>query len=140
MAITERTYNVPLRKAFQKAPMYRRAKKAVTALRIFIAKNMKSEEVLIGPRVNEKIWEKGIKSPPHHVKVNAVKDDKDNVVRVELVGFEFKPKEKKEKKQKAEGLAGKIQEKLGVKEGKEAKTEKKEETKEAKPKQDKPKA
>ncbi len=112
--VIERTYNIPLRKEFQKAPKYKRAKKAVTALREFVVKHMKSSNVLIGPKLNLKIWEKGIKNPPHHVKVNVVKDEKEDVVRVELFGFEFKPKEKKEKVEKATGLAGKIQEKLGT--------------------------
>jgi large subunit ribosomal protein L31e len=111
----ERTYTVPLRKEYQKAPKYRRAKKAVNALRAFMQRHMKCENILIGPRLNMKIWERGMKSPPHHVKVNAFKDEKEDVVRVELFGFEFKPKEKKEKKEKAAGLAGKIQEKLAPK-------------------------
>ena len=113
----ERTYTIPLRKEFQKAPKYRRAKRAINALRTFVAKHMKSDNVLIGPRLNLKIWEHGIKNPPHHVKVTAVKDEKEDTVRVELFGFEFKAKEKKEKKDKAApGLAGKIQEKLAAKE------------------------
>jgi len=125
MAIIERIYNIPLRREYQKAPMYRRAKKAVIALREFVVKNMKSDDVLIGPKLNLKIWERGITNPPHHVKVTAIKDDKGQV-RVELFGFEFKPKEKKEKKEKkATGLAGKLQEKLGT-----TKEEKKEEPKE----------
>jgi large subunit ribosomal protein L31e len=138
MAITERTYTVPLRKEFQKAPKYRRAKKAVNALRAFMQRHMKTDDVLIGPQLNMKLWERGIKNPPHHVKVTAIKDDKDNVARVELFGFEFKQKEKKEKKPKATGLAGKIQEKLGVgAEKKEEKAEAKEEKKETRPEQEK---
>jgi len=159
MAILERTYTIPLRHEYLKAPMYRRAKKAVIALRAFVVKHMKSDDVLIGPKLNLKIWERGITNPPHHVKVTATKDDKGQV-RVELFGFEFKPKEKKEKKEKkAPGLAGKLQEKLATTESKkeepkEIKSEKKElkkqekktespEKKEAvpkKPKTEKPKA
>jgi large subunit ribosomal protein L31e len=112
----ERTYTIPLRKEFLKVPKYKRTKKAVTAVREFIQKHMKSDDVLIGPKLNLKLWERGIRSPPHHVKVNAVKDEKTKTVRVELFGFEFKPKEKKEKTPKASGLAGKLQEKLGGKE------------------------
>jgi len=50
----ERTYNVPLRKEWLKAPMYRRSKKAVTALTEFAAKHMKTdiENVKIGKQVN----------------------------------------------------------------------------------------
>jgi len=124
----ERTYTIPLRKAFMKAPKYRRAKRAVNALREFVQKHMKSDNVLIGPKLNLKIWEHGIKVPPHHVKVTAIKDEKEGTVRVELFGFEVKAKEKKEKKDKPEGLAGKIQEKLGGKEEKPTKKEEKTET------------
>jgi ribosomal protein L31E len=79
----ERTYNVPLRKEWLKAPMYRRSKKAVTALTEFAAKNMKTsiENVKIGKQVNLLIWKNGIKNPPHHVKVNMVKED-DGIVKV----------------------------------------------------------
>ena len=118
----ERTFIIPLRKEFQKAPKYKRAKKAVTALREYLIKHMRNKNVLIGPKVNLKIWERGIKNPPHHVKVTAY-EDKEGVVRAELFGFEFKPKDKKEVKKKASGLAGKIQDKLGPKDDKEEKTE-----------------
>ena len=113
MAAVERTYNVPLRKAWLKAPYYKRAKKAVNAVREYLQKHMKSEDVLLGPRLNMKIWEKGITNPPHHVKVTAVKDDK-GTVRAELFGFDFKKTEKKQVKKapKAGGLAGKLQKKL----------------------------
>lgn len=120
MAVIERTYNVPLRSEWLKTPKYRRAKKAVAAVRAYVEKHMKSDSVLIGPMLNLKIWEHGIKNPPHHVKVNAVKDEK-GLVRVELVGFEFKEKVKKDttKKPQAKGLAGKIQKKLEETKGEE---------------------
>jgi len=113
----ERTYTIPLRKEFQKAPSYKRAKKAIKAIREFMQRHMKSENILIGPKLNLKIWENGIKNPPKSVKVNAVKD-KEETVRVELFGFDFKKKEKSEKSAKPTGIAGKLQEKLGGKEEK----------------------
>jgi ribosomal protein L31E len=116
MALIEQTYTIPLRKEYQKAPKYRRAKKAINAVRAFVQKHMKTEEVLIGPKLNLKIWEHGIKNPPHHVKVTAIRDDKEGLTRVELFGFEFKKQEKKEKKEKPKGMAGKLQETLGTKE------------------------
>lgn len=127
MADLERTYNVPLRKEFQKAPPYKRAKKAIKALKEFLVKNMKSENVLLGPKVNEKIWEKGIKNPPHHVKITAIKNP-EGEVRAELFGFEFKKKQAAKKKEKKKsGLMGKLQEKVEeAKGGKEETAEKKE--------------
>ncbi|MBW2965160.1 50S ribosomal protein L31e [Candidatus Woesearchaeota archaeon] len=112
----ERTYTIPLRKEWLKTPRYKRAKKAITAVREFVTKHMKSETVLIGPKLNLKVWEHGIKNPPCRIKVTCWKDEKENVTRVELFGFKFEKKEKKEKEKKPTGLAGKIQEKLGPKE------------------------
>ena len=80
----ERTYNVPLRKEYMKAPRWNRTKKAVTALRQFLVKHMKSENVLLSKELNEEMWKHGIKNPPHHVKVKATKDDK-GVVKAELL-------------------------------------------------------
>lgn len=94
--VLERVYNVPLRKEYQKAPNWRRTPKAVKALRQFISKHMKSENVLIGKYANLELWKHGIKNPPHHIKVNAVKDDK-GVVKAELVELSGKAKRELEK-------------------------------------------
>ncbi|MBI5393612.1 60S ribosomal protein L31 [Candidatus Woesearchaeota archaeon] len=103
----ERTYNVPLRVEWLKAPRYRRAKKALIGLRQFIAKHMKSDDVSIGQYANEAIWANGIQCPPHHLKVSVLKQA-DGKVYVELFG---KPivTEKKEDKKKS------LAEKLGMK-------------------------
>ena len=79
----ERTYNVPLRKEYMKAPKWRRTKKAVAALRQFLAKHMKSDDVKISAELNEKLWKHGIKNPPHHVKVSVTKDEA-GVVKADL--------------------------------------------------------
>ena len=88
--ILERVYTIPLRRETQKVPPFRKANKAAKTVREFISKHMKSDNVLIGKYLNLKLWERGAKSPPHHIKVNAVKDDKGKVF-VELVDA---PKEK----------------------------------------------
>ena len=132
----ERTYNIPLRREFLRSPRYRRAKRAGIALRTFLERHMKSEEVYIGKRLNEKIWEHGIKNPPHHVKVDVVKED-DGKVYAELSGFKYeKPIVEEEKKK------GKAEVKIEAKKGEEVikeelekleeKTEKIKETKEKK--------
>ena len=92
----ERVYNVPLRKEYQKSPRWRRTKKAVSALREFLMKHMKSEEVKLGKEINELLWQHGIKNPPHHVKVTATRDEK-GVVHAELYGVQ-KDAPKAEKK------------------------------------------
>ena len=123
--VSERTYNVPLRRRWVNVPKYKRAKKAVTTLRGFLIKHMKPEvdekgkiQLKIGKHLNEFIWKHGIKNPPHHVKVVAKKDDK-GVVTAELEGAPVE--EKKEEKPK-KGLAGKLE-----KEATPAKSEKEEE-------------
>jgi len=96
--VLERVHNIPLRREFLKVPRYRRANKAAKAVREFISKHMKSDDVIIGKYLNMRIWKHGIKNPPHHVKVNAVKDSKGKVV-VELVGApKEKPKVEEKKK------------------------------------------
>ncbi len=97
--VLERTYNVPLRKEFLKAPRWKRTPKAAKALKMFISRHMKSENVKIGKYANMELWKHGMKNPPHHIKVEAVKDE-DGLVRVELVGA---PKEKPELKPAKKG-------------------------------------
>ena len=101
--VLERTYTIPLRKEFMKVPRWKKSKKAVTALRQFLVKHMKSEDVKIGKEVNEYVWNHGIKNPPHHVKVTVTKDDK-GVVKAELFGNKkvSKKEVKKEEKKVAE--------------------------------------
>lgn len=126
----ERTYNIPLRKGFQKAPKYKRAKKAISVLNKFLQRHMKSKDIKIGRYLNEKIWERGMKSPPHHVKVNVTKDS-EGVVRAELFDapkeiVKEKKKGKAEKKKEAKPAEGEIK-KVEETEEKEAKEEEKEE-------------
>ncbi|MBR9690170.1 hypothetical protein GOV08_00610 [Candidatus Woesearchaeota archaeon] len=107
----EKIFNVPLRKEFQKAPKYKRAKKAVNALRLFLSRHMKSEQIKLSSSINLKLWERGIKNPPHHIKVTAEKDD-EGIVTAELFGVKKetqssktssaeKPEPKTEEKQEA---------------------------------------
>jgi len=96
--VLERTYNVPLRKEYQKVPRWRRSKKAVSALRQFLMHHMKSEDVKLSKELNEQVWLHGIRNPPHHVKVTVIKDDK-GVVHAELFGAKKESKKvSKEKK------------------------------------------
>lgn len=85
----ERVYNVPLRKEFLKIQRWRRTERAVTALRNFLKKHMKTEVVKISKEINEKLWEHGIKNPPHHIKVMVTKNDKGEAM-AELFGFKKK--------------------------------------------------
>lgn len=94
----ERTYNIPLRKEWLKVPFYKRAKKATTAVREFLQKHMKTEEINISQGINKEIWKHGIKNPPHHVKVNVVKEN--NKASARLVDEKELKEQKKEVKEK----------------------------------------
>lgn len=91
--VLEREYIIPLRRHVLGVPYYRKAKKAVIEIRLFISRHMKSENVSIGKYLNEHVWLHGMKNPPKKVKVTAVKDS-DGKVIVELFGA---PKEEKKK-------------------------------------------
>jgi len=96
---TERIYTIPLRKEWLKSPKYRRAKKAGTALREFLVKHMKSQDVKIGRYLNLHLWEHGIKNPPSMVKVKVTKEDNGKVY-AELVDAPAEKKENVEEKVK----------------------------------------
>ena len=102
----ERTYNVPLRKEYRKVPKWKRTKKAVKALKQFLGKHMKSDDVKLGTKLNEEMWKHGIRNPPHHVKVSVTKD-KEGVVKAELFGAKAAKEEKKASKTEAKPTAEK---------------------------------
>jgi len=98
----ERTYIIPLRKEWQKAPKYKRAKKAVTGVKRFLKRHMRVtvENVKIGKALNEELWKHGMRNPPAKVKVNITKDDQ-GLVKAELFGHKFvQSKEDKSKVEK----------------------------------------
>jgi large subunit ribosomal protein L31e len=101
MAKLERTYIVPLRRTFVKSPLYKRSKRAMTALKTFISKNMKSTDVKIGKNLNQFVWKDGIRNPPHHVKITAIKEE-DGAVKAELFGFKYEELTKEEMEKAAE--------------------------------------
>lgn len=73
MAELKREYVVPLRRKTRTAPKWRRSKKAVSVLKDFIKKHMKTDNVVICNELNETIWARGIKKPPGKVAVVALK-------------------------------------------------------------------
>jgi len=102
----ERLYTIPLRKEFSKAPNYKRTSRAIKAIRQFIQKHMKCENVKIGKYLNLEMWKHGRKNPPPRIKVKAVKEtikEKDKeieyvIVELPHINIEKPKKEKKEKK------------------------------------------
>ncbi|MFH1072190.1 MAG: 50S ribosomal protein L31e [Nanoarchaeota archaeon] len=123
MATIQRTYTIPLRKDYVDSRRWKRSKKAVGILRIFLEKHTKRDVIKIGPELNKFIWKHGIKNPPSKVKVDVWIEDE--LAKAELSGIEYQEAVKPEKKEKGESLKDKLAAKLGV--GKEGKEEKKEE-------------
>jgi len=126
--VLERVYNVPLRKGYLKAPEYRRTQKASRVFRAFVIKHMKSDNVSIGKELNDFLWKHGIRNPPHHIKINAIKYDS-GLVKVNLFGAKIEEKEETKKKVKKE-VTEKIEKK--IEEEQEEKTTREEEKEELK--------
>ena len=102
MATVERTVTINLRKEILKVPRYKRAKKAVTAVREYLQQHLKAsrEDVKIGKYLNLKIWEHGTKNPVTRVTVLAKKDDK-GIVTAELPNIPVKKQRPQKAKQAA---------------------------------------
>ncbi|MEK6875595.1 MAG: 50S ribosomal protein L31e [Nanoarchaeota archaeon] len=101
----EREYTIPLFKEWIKAARYKKANKAVRALKEFIVRHMKIRDkdlnkVKLDRYLNEYIWDRGIRHPPHKVKVKAIKEG--DIVRVELVEYPERLKFKKQREEKFE--------------------------------------
>ncbi len=109
MAEIKRTYNIPLRSWFSKKPKYTRAKVAIRAIKDFLKKHMKSDDVKLGPKLNLEIWKNGIKNPPHHIKVDVIKNN-DGEVTAELFGHKYESQKKVEKK---ESIKDRLMNKVG---------------------------
>lgn len=80
--ILERIYTIPLKRVII-APRQRRAKRTINIIKEFAMKHMKSSNIKLSPEVNEKIWERGIRSPPRRITVKMVKDE-EGIVTISL--------------------------------------------------------
>ena len=75
----ERIYTIPLR-TVKTVPSSKRTMKAVRFVRRFIEKNMKSEQVKIDGKLNERLWKDGIRNIPSKIKVKATTLDDGSVL------------------------------------------------------------
>jgi len=110
----EREYIIPLRVQWQKVPRYKRAAKAIKAIKEFLVQHMKIydrdlKKIKIDQYLNEQVWFRGIRSPPHKIKVKAIKEK--DYVRVELVDYPDKLKFKKLRAEKLEKTSKEAKEK-----------------------------
>jgi large subunit ribosomal protein L31e len=93
----ERIYTVPLKEAWN-AQRYRRSERAMMVLKAFAVRHMKATTVTVDTSVNEAIWARGIKSPPHKIRVKMTKDD-EGAVTVTMAEVDAKAEAKAEKKE-----------------------------------------
>jgi large subunit ribosomal protein L31e len=87
MTELKREYVIPLRRKTILAPKWRRSKKAMSVLKDFIRKHMKTDNVIICEELNEFIWQNGIKNPPGKVEVVALKKQFSDGVERTLVNL-----------------------------------------------------
>lgn len=110
--VLEREYIINLRHEITKAPRYRKAEKAVTAVREFLIRHMKiydkdKDKIKLSKWLNEYLWKRGIRNPPIRIKVKAVKFD-DGIVEAELAELPKKAQIEKTKEQARKEEAEKI--------------------------------
>lgn len=124
----EREYIIPLREKCRVVPRYKKTPKAVRTIKEFLVQHMKIydrdlRKIKIDGYLNEYLWFRGIRYPPHKIKVKAIKEISDGkeFVRVELVDY---PDDLKFKKLRAEKLAKKSEEAASKKKSKKPEEEK----------------
>src|SRR3990167_3463700 len=86
--LLEREYVIPLRRVWVKAAQYDRGRKAIIAIKQFIAKHMKVAErdiskVKLDIYLNNEVWFRGRRHPPSKIKVRARKEG--DIVKVDFV-------------------------------------------------------
>lgn len=111
----EREYIIPLREKYRHVARYKKTPKAIKSIKEFVARHMKIydkdlNKIKLDTNVNEFLWARGIKNPPHSVKVKAIKDT-EGLVRVELVDYPEKLKFKKLRQEKMDKEAKELAEK-----------------------------
>jgi len=125
--VKEMMYTVPLKYAWC-GPHNDRTRKAVTILKKFLIKHMKSENVHLTEELNEELWKHGMKNPPRRIKIRAVLLSTGEIwATLPESKFPFEKKKEEEK----------IEKKEREKEEKEQEQGKKEEIKEEKGKKEK---
>lgn len=131
----EREYVIPLRCEWKKVPRYKKANKAIKAIKEFLVKHMKIydrdlKKIKIDTYLNEFVWFRGIKKPPAKVKIKAIKEGEN--VRVKLAELPKKLKFKKAREEKRDMIAEKSKKSPKIVDKKDESEEKAEESAEKK--------
>ncbi|MBU0894424.1 MAG: 50S ribosomal protein L31e [Nanoarchaeota archaeon] len=105
----ERIYIIPLREKCRTVPRYKKTNKAIKTIKEFLVKHMKIydrdlNKIKIDGYLNEYMWARGIKNPPHKIRVKATKDI-EGVVKVELIDYSNKLRFKKIRAERVEKVS-----------------------------------
>jgi len=128
-------YIIPLRAKWNKVPRYKRANKAIKAIKEFLLRHLKIRDkdlskIKIDKYLNEFVWFRGIRKPPAKVRVN-VTVESNGTFKVELAELPEKLKYKKAREERLEKAAEEVKkkkkEKVEEKKGKTEEAEKAEE-------------
>ena len=130
----EREYIIPLRRELNKVPSYKRANKAVKAIKEFLIRHMKvydgnETNIKLDRHLNEFVWARGIKQPVTKIKVKVRKEG--NIVYAELAEMSEHAKFKKAKLERRSSKASETKTKKKTEEAPEKKEESQEDKKEA---------
>ncbi len=110
----ERIYVIPIREKTRVVPRYRKTEKAVKTIKEFLVRHMKIydrdlKKIKIDKYLNEILWMRGIRNPPHKIKVKVTKEG--DIVRVEAIEFPTNLKFKKLREERLEKSASEIEKK-----------------------------
>jgi large subunit ribosomal protein L31e len=117
----ERIYTIPLRQ-LKSSPRNHRSDRAVKAVKNYLSKHMKSDQIWIDGSVNEKLWARGMYTIPSKIRVRALKFD-DGVVEVTLPEADITTSRREEIKKRREESAAEREKKTEKKDKTEGKTD-----------------
>jgi len=81
--IEEKILTMNLRKELSHKPYWRKAELSMAVLRRILEKKTRSESVIIGRGLNEKLWSRGLKKPDMKLRIRITKDG--DAVKAELM-------------------------------------------------------
>ncbi len=93
----ERLLTVPLRREWLKAPLNRRARRSITAIRAHLSRHMKvpGADIRISAKLNDSIWIRGAGKPPPKIRLKASLDASTGLLYARLPDEEAPKAEKK---------------------------------------------
>jgi len=82
--MVEKIITVNIRREVLKKPYWNRSAEALSVLRKYLKKHVKAKRIVIDSKMNEKIWQRGIKRPLMRMRVKVTTSD-DGTAKVTLL-------------------------------------------------------